>query len=45
MVMREKKSGEVGKSKIKLIEKNYDWGLYFWENPMARFLEMVTETF
>lgn len=36
MVMREKKPEEIGKSKIKLIEKNYDWGLYFWEKPNGK---------
>ncbi len=34
--MKKEKSGQIGKSKIKVIEKNYDWGLYFWVKPNGK---------
>ena len=34
--MKKEKPGQIGKSKIKVIEKNYDWGLYLWVKPNGK---------
>lgn len=34
--MKNQRPEKVGKSKIKVIEKNYDWGLYFWIKPNGK---------
>lgn len=34
--MKSQKQPPIGNSKIKVIEKNYDWGLYFWVKPNGK---------
>lgn len=36
MVMKPENQSKIGKSKIKVIEKGYDWGLYLWEKPNGK---------
>ena len=34
--MNNSKPEKVGKSKLKVIEKGYDWGLYIWMKPNGK---------
>lgn len=34
--MKRKIPGQVGKSKIKVIDKNYDWGIYVWKKSNGK---------
>lgn len=34
--MKSKIPGKVGKSKIKVIDKNYDWGIYVWKKSNGK---------
>lgn len=34
--MKHKNTGQIGKSKIKVIDKNYDWGIYVWKKSNGK---------
>lgn len=34
--MKPKVPGQIGKSKIKVIDKNYDWGVYVWKKSNGK---------
>ena len=34
--MKRKIPGQIGKSKIKVIDKNYDWGIYVWKRSNGK---------
>lgn len=34
--MKRKIPGQIGKSKIKVIDKNYDWGIYVWKKSNGK---------
>lgn len=34
--MKNKKPAQIGKSKIKVIDKNYDWGIYVWKKSNGK---------
>jgi hypothetical protein len=36
VVMKRKIPGQIGKSKIKVIDKNYDWGIYVWKKSNGK---------
>lgn len=36
MVMKQQKPDKVGKSKLQIIEKNYDWGIYVWKKQNGK---------
>ena len=36
MVVKPNIPGQIGKSKIKVIDKNYDWGIYVWKKQNGK---------
>lgn len=34
--MNEKFPGQIGKSKITILDKQYDWGIYFWKKANGK---------
>jgi hypothetical protein len=36
MVMKSQNPNKIGKSKIKVIDKNYDWGIYVWQKANGK---------
>ena len=36
MVMKPNIPGQIGNSKIKVIDKNYDWGIYVWKKQNGK---------
>jgi hypothetical protein len=36
MVMKRPKSSQIGKSKITILDKNYDWGIYVWQKENGK---------
>ena len=36
MVMKNQNPNKIGKSKIKVIDKNYDWGIYVWKRANGK---------
>lgn len=34
--MKNKKPAQIGKSRIKVIDKNYDWGVYVWKKSNGK---------
>ena len=36
MVMKQPNPNKIGKSKLQVIEKNYDWGIYVWKKQNGK---------